>query len=233
MADIAETRIVIRHLSGSKANQVEQIPLKGLYDVMIGRDPGSTVAYDQKRDDVVSRKHAAIRIEQGEGGRAVFRLADLNSSNGTFLNGERLTGEMELALDDIIELGQGGPKFSFDLQPRPDYMTARTRLMSAVDAAATRAMATAHETQQMTALDAGPPSPPKPSVGKETVLRMLFQERRKSGHVLAGTIAAGLALLIVVSGGFYWHGRSVEEQLRSEAAEGAQRAQNQAAANIN
>jgi serine protease Do len=238
MADIAETRIVIRHLGGSKANQVEQIPLKGLYDILIGRDPGSTIAYDQKRDDVVSRKHATIRIEQGEGGRVAFRLADLNSSNGTFLNGERITGEMELAPDDTIELGQGGPKFAFDLQPRPDYMAARTRVMSAADAAATRAMAaTTFETQQMSApvasLDAGPPPPPpKPSVGKETVLRMLFQERKKSGRVLTGTIAAGLVLLAVIGGAFYWHGRTVEEQLRGEAADAAQRAQNQAMANV-
>ena len=69
----------------------------------------STVAYDMQRDDEVSRKHAVIRIKN-EKGQYYFRLADLNSSNGTMLNGERIAGEVELLPEDVVELGAGGPK---------------------------------------------------------------------------------------------------------------------------
>src|ERR1700757_59114 len=82
----AQPRVVIRHLSGSKINQVEQFPLKDLQEITIGRDPSSDIAYDQRRDDVVSRRHAAIRVE-GDGGDVAFWLRGLNSSNGTLLNG--------------------------------------------------------------------------------------------------------------------------------------------------
>jgi serine protease Do len=228
-----QTRIVVRHLSGSKVNQVEQIPLKDLHEITIGRDPSSGIAYDQRRDDVVSRQHAAIRIEDAND-KLSFRLADLNSSNGTLLNGEPVTGEVELAPEDTVELGRGGPRFTFDVQPRPDNMAARTRVMSAMDANATRTMSTA-------AAELGPngkgtreigaatgtreTAPGKPSVGKETVMRMLFQERQKSSRVWMSSIAAVIAVLIVAGGGLWWHNRSVADQLRREAAAEAEKAQ--------
>src|ERR1700680_2573540 len=136
------TRIVIRHLSGSKVNQIDQFDLAGLQEITLGRDPKSTVAYDLQRDDEVSRKHAVIRIHNDKD-QLYFRLADLNSSNGTMLNGERVGGECELLPEDVVELGSGGPKFSFDIQPRPVYLPARTRTMTALDPAATRLVAVA------------------------------------------------------------------------------------------
>src|SRR5580692_7405434 len=121
------TRIVIRHLGGSKVNQIDQFDLAGLQEISLGRDPKSTVAYDVQRDDAVSRRHAVIRIKNDK--ELYFRLADLNSSNGTMLNGERIGGEVELLPDDVIELGSGGPKFTFDVQPRPASLPSRTRTM--------------------------------------------------------------------------------------------------------
>ena len=35
----SKARIVIRHLSGSKINQIEQFDLDGLQEITIGRDP--------------------------------------------------------------------------------------------------------------------------------------------------------------------------------------------------
>src|SRR5579864_2011503 len=131
------TRIVIRHLSGSKVNQIDQFDLAGLQEITLGRDPKSTIAFDLQRDDEVSRKHAVIRIHN-EKDQYYFRLADLNSSNGTMLNGEQVGGECELLPEDTVELGTGGPKFTFDMQPRPSYLPARTRAMEVVDLAATR-----------------------------------------------------------------------------------------------
>ena len=57
------SRIVIQHLSGTKANQIEQFPVEGLVEFSMGRDPSCNMAFDSQHDDAVSRKHAVIRIK--------------------------------------------------------------------------------------------------------------------------------------------------------------------------
>ncbi len=227
------TRITIRHLSGSKANQIEQFDLEGLQEITFGRDPTNKVAYDFARDDAVSRRHAVIRIKNDKD--VYFRIADLNSSNGTFLNGERIAAEVELLPDDVVELGSGGPKFSFDVQPRPANMPARTRSMTAIgaiEAAATRVVAAATQTspalqeaaadtKQRTAVTADASSQPKVAVGKQTIQRMLFEERRSATKIWGAAIAAVLVLALI--GGFliYRHGQHVAGVLEKQVAEQA------------
>ena len=239
-------QVVIRHLSGSKINQVEQFPLKDLHEITIGRDPVSDIAYDQRRDDVVSRRHAAIRIESGQGNDLSFWLRDLNSSNGVLLNGTRITGEVDLLPEDTIELGPGGPKFTFDVQPRPESLAARTRVMGAIDATATRAVAQvagtaehradARGTKQIgSALTTGTrqsPGAERPGVGKDTVLRMLFREREKSTRIWMSSIAAVIAVLVVAGAGLYWHSRTVANQMREEAVLRSERARADAERNV-
>ncbi len=236
------TRIVIRHLSGSKVNQIDQFDLAGLQEISLGRDPKSTVAYDLQRDDAVSRRHAVIRIKNDK--ELYFRLADLNSSNGTTLNGERIGGEVELLPDDVIELGSGGPKFTFDVQPRPASLPSRTRTMgamTAVDAAATRIVA-ATNAEAATAERSGVPETQERSaattattpaavtsstlgrpVGKATILRMLTDERRSSRQVWIAALAAVLVLAIIGGGAIWWHGQSVATQLQQQVAAQAAR----------
>jgi len=58
---------------------------------------------------IISRRHASIRSQDGE-----YLLYDLDSRNGTFLNGERLSSEpRRLKSGDVIEFGSGGVKLSF------------------------------------------------------------------------------------------------------------------------
>lgn len=59
---------------------------------------------------VISRRHASIRCQNGE-----YLLCDLESRNGTFLNGERIlpTNPRTLNSGDIIEFGAGGVKLTF------------------------------------------------------------------------------------------------------------------------
>jgi serine protease Do len=241
-----QARVVIRHLSGSKINQVEQIPLQDLHEITIGRDPASDIAYDQRRDDIVSRRHAAIRVE-GDGDNLLFWLMDLNSSNGTLLNGAPITDEVDLLPEDTIELGPGGPKFTFDVQPRPDNLASRTRVMGAIDATARRAVAsvagTAEHHAEVTgtkeiggALTRGTRESSgiaKSAVGKETILRMLFQERQKSSRIWMSSLAAVVAVLVVAGGGLYLHSRTVASQLREEAAVRSERARTEAEQNVN
>jgi serine protease Do len=222
MSDLSQSRIIIRHVSGSKINQVEQIPLKDLHEVTIGRDAASTVAYDQKRDDVVSRRHAAIRVEGGDS--PVFKLRDLGSSNGTFLNNEPISGEVELAPDDLVELGKGGPKFNFDVQPRPANMALRTRVIDALDSTVTRAIAgvsTDHGGTREAVTFGGTKevAPPKVSVGKETVLRMLSQERKSTSRTWVGSIAAVLALFCIGGFALYRHSEAVATSVGQQVAQ--------------
>jgi S1-C subfamily serine protease len=227
------TRIVIRHLSGSKINQIEQFDLDGLQEITIGRDPGSRIAYDLQRDDEVSRKHAVIRIKNDR--EVYFRIADLNSSNGTFLNGERVGGEVELLPDDIVELGRSGPKFIFDVQPRPANLPSRTRQMGTADAAATRILAptpeagatvervSAADTRQRTA-GGDTAAMAKVPIGRATIQRLLFDERRKASRVWIGLTAAIVVLAVAGGGALYWHNRSVGQQLQQELAAATARA---------
>ena len=116
------TRVVITHLNRGKVNQIDQWPLDSLSEIALGRDQGSTIAFDLQRDDMVSRRHAVIRIERDP---PTCKIADLGSSNGTSVNGLRITQETELLPGDVVELGSNGPRFSFDLQPRPADLAGR------------------------------------------------------------------------------------------------------------
>ena len=67
-------------------------------EMIIGRDTSSDLVIDAPG---VSRRHARI-VRQGDG----YFIEDLESSNGTFLNGKRLERYEELSPDDRIHLGQ-------------------------------------------------------------------------------------------------------------------------------
>jgi pSer/pThr/pTyr-binding forkhead associated (FHA) protein len=173
------TRVLIQHLTGSKINQIDQIPLDGLTEITIGRDPGSTISFDALRDDAVSRRHAIINVAQNE--TPSFRITDLGSRNGTLINGDTISGEVELAPGDIIELGKGGPKFSFDVQPRPANMLGRTRqITTGATGSATRVLDTADIEAAAMAAATQATAGSKPSVGRETVMGMLLKERRQT-----------------------------------------------------
>jgi pSer/pThr/pTyr-binding forkhead associated (FHA) protein len=66
-------------------------------DAIIGRvDAG--VMLD---DDEVSRYHAIVRVRDGGAD-----IADLGSTNGTFVDGRRLTGRVGLVNGSLIRVGQ-------------------------------------------------------------------------------------------------------------------------------
>src|SRR5687768_10791826 len=109
-------RIVLKHLSGSKANQVEEFPLNHVKELVIGRDPSSTVKYDPDRDDLVGRQHA--KVTQNPGDPSQFLVTDLGSRNGTFVNKQRIVGAANLVPGDLVQFGAGGPEFQFDTEPR-------------------------------------------------------------------------------------------------------------------
>ena len=64
---------------------------------LVGRDPRCAVWIDASG---VSRRHANIDVEAG-----VATITDLESSNGTFVRGERVSAPRRLSDGDVIELG--------------------------------------------------------------------------------------------------------------------------------
>ncbi|HEX9283414.1 MAG TPA: trypsin-like peptidase domain-containing protein [Gemmatimonadales bacterium] len=98
-------------LSGARAGQVETF--RKAY-IGLGRHPLSDVRFDAERDLDVSSRHAAV-IRQGE--RDTFVVRDLGSTNGTFLNGQRVAGDVGLKDGDVITFGQQGPAVEFRVIP--------------------------------------------------------------------------------------------------------------------
>jgi len=163
-------KVVLRHLSGAKGQQVESIPLDKARDLLIGRDLSAHVRFDPESDDLVGRQHA--RILQDPGDRYKFSIVDLNSRNGTYLNKQRVVGTAAITPGDIIQLGPGGPEFQFDLDPLPAHLVKATRQAATPQGAMapTRVAATPTSAVAM---------PGKASVGKETVERMVGTARKE------------------------------------------------------
>ena len=76
----------------------ESYPVDSARGTIVGRSPTNNVYL---KDRSVSRAHCQIRAEAGNG--RCF-IEDLGSTNGTFVNGQRVT-EAELRDGDIIRLG--------------------------------------------------------------------------------------------------------------------------------
>jgi S1-C subfamily serine protease len=98
-------RVELRITSGSRAGQRE------LFDksvISIGRHPLNDLRFDAERDPDASSRHAEIRI-LGE----KASVHDLGSTNGTFVNGQRIEGERALFDGDLIAFGREGPQVEF------------------------------------------------------------------------------------------------------------------------
>jgi pSer/pThr/pTyr-binding forkhead associated (FHA) protein len=78
-------------------------------ETVIGRESGDIVFTD---DPFLSRRHAVLRMEVGVSQKRQFTLADLGSSNGTFL---RIRDEVPLRFGDHLRIGQQLLRFDVDV----------------------------------------------------------------------------------------------------------------------
>src|SRR5215213_8992945 len=191
-------RIVLKHLSGSKANQVEEFPLAHVKELILGRDPSSTVKYDPDRDDLVGRQHA--KITQDPNDPSQFIVTDLNSRNGTFVNRQRLTGTTRINPGDVVQLGPAGPEFVFEIEPRPAGATKATRVaQSGPTAPATRVPGGPPLTGGPGFPQTGPPPQQPPhGVGKATVERIVAQNVQQAKKSQSRTYLAVIAVVVVL-----------------------------------
>jgi RsiW-degrading membrane proteinase PrsW (M82 family) len=87
--------------------------LSEIMEVAIGRDQSCQIALESIAYAMVSRRHATVRpLTKGNFPR--WEICDLNSANGTYLNGTKLQGCQTLETGDRISLGLDGPEFIFE-----------------------------------------------------------------------------------------------------------------------
>ena len=94
-------RLVESARPGQPATEAHQSPVR------IGREPGSTIHFSGDAAKVVSTRHAEVRFEAN-----AWVVVDLESRNGTYLNGRRLAAAAPapLKVGDVIRLGESGPE---------------------------------------------------------------------------------------------------------------------------
>lgn len=98
-------KCVLHRADGTSSNQ----PL-GNVPVLIGRAGDAPIRVD---DEFVSRKHCEVYLQDGK-----VVLRDLQSHNGTFVNGQRIT-EILLASGDKLQIGETRMVFQLSAQMLP------------------------------------------------------------------------------------------------------------------
>jgi hypothetical protein len=95
---------VVDHIAGSRRGQRQELAVEDR--LRFGRHPESDVMFDAHRDLDASSRHAELRFDGG-----VFTLIDIGSSNGTFVDGERV-GQTRIQEGQPVEVefGAGGPR---------------------------------------------------------------------------------------------------------------------------
>lgn len=204
-----EERIIIRHLSASKANQVEEFPLRQFQEITIGREADCQVKYDADKEDLVSRRHAKISVVPGPS--PDFSIADLGSRNGTFVNKKRIFSPVKLSPGDLVQFGAGGPEFQFDIEPKAQPAIRPTRYAS--DLGGTTPEVVLPPTRESPGSYAPPPSyppsyggtptppignfAPPMGVGKATVERMITQSKKQTRTQMY--VIMGAVLIVILS----------------------------------
>jgi S1-C subfamily serine protease len=196
-----DLKILLRHQHSSKANQVDEFPVSANAEFLIGRDADCKVRFDETRDDLVSHKHARIKVENLD--PCEISLTDLGSSNGTFVNKHRIFSPTRLSVGDVVEFGAGGPEIQFDLNPRPAVSKATRLVEQPVSMPTREALAPTSAAPSPAPTPAFAPAASTPAaygsttVGKATVERMISQTKKEGRTQM---LVAGLVLLAIVGG---------------------------------
>ncbi|MDB4883444.1 MAG: trypsin domain/PDZ domain protein [Gemmatimonadetes bacterium] len=108
--------IELRILSGSRAGARERFDQSV---ITVGRHPLSDLRFDPLQDLEVSTRHAELRAIDGG-----WSVHDSESTNGTYVNGVRISGDQRLGSGDVISLGASGPRVEAHLIGTPATTTA-------------------------------------------------------------------------------------------------------------
>jgi RsiW-degrading membrane proteinase PrsW (M82 family) len=84
-------------------------------EITVGRDPSCAISLNANLYTMVSRRHAILRYI-GTIDRPLWEVVDLNSANGTFVNGRKIFGSQQLQAGDCLVFGKNGPEFTIEYQ---------------------------------------------------------------------------------------------------------------------
>jgi len=97
-------RVVVDHVAGARRGQRQEFPAD--QRVRFGRHPECEVSFDAHRDIDASSRHAELRTNE-----AGWVLVDVGSSNGTYVEGRRVTeAPVAPSVPLDVEFGPGGPR---------------------------------------------------------------------------------------------------------------------------
>jgi S1-C subfamily serine protease len=120
-------RIVLHVLTGARSGHVARFDGRRVQRLRIGRHPASDFQFDPTKDRDVSGRHAEI-VGASNGTR--FTIRDVGSTNGTWVNGDKLERDHVLADGDVIAFGASGPRIEFHVDRR--FHWTRRRVWMAV-----------------------------------------------------------------------------------------------------
>lgn len=164
-----ERGICIEHSGASSLAGTRQKIVK--VRITLGRHADNDVVFDAERDRLVSARHAEI-VARADG----LELRDLDSSNGTFVNGRRIDRTSHVTGDDVITLGPNGPTLRVEPAAPANVRRAEDR--------GTRARIRAGSG--------------KNSIGIHTMMQAIEssvgRERRRAGKLAASAAAAVLVI---------------------------------------
>lgn len=150
-------------------------PLDG-DSLTIGRDSTNAVAIN---DAEISRKHARLMFQGGK-----YVLEDLGSTNGTFVNGQRLAGPVVLKPGDVVSLGE-------QIVLMYDAIASDAGATIAVSRKAVQPSPPAYSAPQQSYVPPAQSYSAPPPAAKKTNLTPVF-------------IGVGVVLFLCICAGFFW-----------------------------
>ncbi len=189
-------RIAFTFGGGARAGHTEEFSQPF---VQIGRHPHCDLRFDPDRDLDVSSRHATVLL-QGE----MFTLRDLGSTNGTFLNGKRITADHVITSGDEIQFGKQGPRVTVQVLRQQRTGAGQTLPEPAVET----------------------PAPPAPRIERsvrrtppgQTTTRIKVEVARQTATLRRTTVIL-LGLLFVLAAAYLWQSITASRRIDQERAD--------------
>lgn len=165
------------HLGPGAPAESGRYEISGDLALVVGRDASCDIRIDESHD-VVSRRHVTIRW----GGESL--VAHDSSSNGLFVNGQRVSGSAPIHDEDELQLGTNGPRFIVALDPKP--------VKAPPPAKQTKLLAPTRPPQPVihVAAEASPPVPPTAATEAASAQAALQDMARGGKQLLSGAAAS-------------------------------------------
>jgi predicted component of type VI protein secretion system len=192
----AQFQFVMR--SGPNTGQIYRLEAS---EIIVGRDASNSVAIN---DGEVSRKHARLTLHG-----SAYVIQDLGSTNGTFINGQRITGSQVLNIGDTVSFGEHIVLiYEAALDPNATVISSAQipRTVTPVQRPAPAPVSAYTPAPTPTPVYTPPPAPVSAYSGQVPVgpIPMTVQPKKKKTGMVIGIIIAVIVLICICSILFAW-----------------------------